>query len=92
MRGSLLALAIFTAAAGTAAAQTSPAPDNAPSAEAPPKETGAALIAKKAIERDGYRNVRGLTKGSDGLWHAEAMRGDTQVQVTVNRSGIVTAQ
>jgi hypothetical protein len=54
--------------------------------------SGAALTAKKAIERDGYRDVQGVAKGSDGLWHAQAMRGDTQVQVTVDRSGTVSAR
>jgi hypothetical protein len=53
---------------------------------------GAALTAQKAIERDGYRNVQGLAKGSDGLWHGQAMRGNTQVQVTVDRSGTVSAR
>ena len=31
-------------------------------------------------------------KGADGLWHGTAMRGNTQVQVTVDRAGKVAAQ
>jgi hypothetical protein len=54
--------------------------------------SGAALTAKKAIERDGYKDVQGIAKGSDGLWHAQAMRGTTRVQVTVDRSGMVSAR
>lgn len=53
---------------------------------------GAALTAKKAIERDGYKNVQGIAKGSDGLWHAQAIRGSTPVQVTVDRSGMVSVR
>jgi hypothetical protein len=54
--------------------------------------SGPALTAKKAIERDGYKDVQGLAKGSDGLWHGQAVRGSTHVQVTVDRSGRVSAQ
>ncbi|SJZ45203.1 hypothetical protein SAMN02745126_01119 [Enhydrobacter aerosaccus] len=54
--------------------------------------SSAALTARKAIERDGYKDVQGLAKGSDGLWHAQALRGNTQVQVTVDRAGMVSAQ
>jgi hypothetical protein len=129
MKRTLLTLAIMAAVAGTAAAQTSPAPGNQPSAPTPSTGMGdggatggkgegastnntampapaspdgantndettnnAAMTAKRAIEQDGYKNVRELAKGSDGLWHAQAMRGNTQVQVTVNRSGRVSAQ
>jgi hypothetical protein len=57
-----------------------------------PRVTGAAATAQKRIEMDGYKNVTGLAKGSDGLWHGTAMRGNTQVQVTVDRAGRVAAQ
>ncbi|HLG48875.1 MAG TPA: hypothetical protein VKY24_21710 [Reyranella sp.] len=48
--------------------------------------------AKRAIEFDGYKNVHGVVKGSDGLWHARAMRGRTEIAVTVDASGTVSAQ
>ena len=61
-------------------------------ATAPTRLTGAAGTAQNRIEMDGYKNVQGLAKGSDGLWHGTAMRGSSQVQVTVDRSGKVSAQ
>lgn len=56
-----------------------------------PHMTGAAGTAQKRIEMDGYSNVTGLAKGADGLWHGNAMRGNTSVRVTVDRSGKVSA-
>jgi hypothetical protein len=47
--------------------------------------------AKRAIEFDGYKNVHGLVKGSDGMWHARALRGRTEIAVTVDASGNVSA-
>ena len=49
--------------------------------------TGAAHTAQKRIEQDGYKSVQNLQRGSDGLWHGTAMRGNTSVQVTVDRTG-----
>src|SRR5690349_21293597 len=54
--------------------------------------TGAAGTAQKRIEQDGYKSVQNLQKGADGLWHGTAMRGNTQVKVTVDRAGRVAAQ
>jgi len=48
--------------------------------------------AKKAIEFDGYRNVRDLTKGPDGVWHGRALRGRVEVAVRVDASGNVSAE
>jgi hypothetical protein len=73
-------------AAGTSA---SPSLANAPSQE---PMTGAARTAQKRIEQDGYKNVQNLQRGSDGLWHGTAMRGNTSVQVTVDRTGRVSTQ
>lgn len=61
-------------------------------ANAPAHMPGAAGTAQKRIEMDGYKNVQGLAKGADGLWHGTAMRGSTQVQVTVDRAGKVSTQ
>ncbi len=75
-----------TAASGSTGANMAPEMANAP------HMTGAAGTAQKRIEMDGYKNVTGLAKGADGLWHGTAMRGNTSVQVTVDRSGKVAAQ
>ena len=61
-------------------------------ANAPGRMSGQAGIAQKRIEADGYKNVQGLAQGSDGLWHGRAMRGSTEVQVTVDRQGNVSQQ
>lgn len=66
---------------------------NANLANAPTQRlTGAAGTAQKRIEADGYKGVQNLQKGADGLWHGDAMRGNSKVQVTVDRSGRVSAQ
>jgi hypothetical protein len=89
----LLTLAVV-AAAGAANAQTatgpaSPPNDNSKIAVAPARVVGGEATARKRIERDGYRDVQGLAIGSDGLWQGTAMRGDTSVQVIVDRAGNV---
>jgi hypothetical protein len=61
-------------------------------ATAPADMTGAAATARKRIEMDGYKDVQGLAKGADGLWHGTALRGHASVQVTVDRAGRVAAQ
>jgi hypothetical protein len=61
-------------------------------ANASPRLTGQAGIAQKRIEADGYKNVQGLAQGSDGLWHGRAMRGNAEVQVTVDKQGNVVQQ
>jgi hypothetical protein len=61
-------------------------------ASAPIPMSDAARIARERIERDGYRDVRGLAIGPDGLWQGTALRGNTLVQVTVDRSGNVAAK
>ncbi len=48
--------------------------------------------AKRAIEFDGYKNVHAVVKGSDGMWHARAMRGRTEIAVRVDASGNVSAE
>ena len=76
-------------ASGSAGASANPSLANAPSQE---PLTGAARTAQKRIEQDGYKSVQNLQKGSDGLWHGTAMRGNTPVQVTVDRSGRVSTR
>lgn len=47
--------------------------------------------AKAAIELDGYKNVRALEKGPDGVWRGRAMRGRTEIAIRVDASGSVSA-
>jgi len=49
------------------------------------------IAAKVAIEQDGYRNVRALTMGADGTWRGRAMRGSTEIAVSVDANGSVSA-
>jgi hypothetical protein len=47
--------------------------------------------ARAAIEADGYKSVKVLRKGANGVWHASALRGKTTVMLTVDGSGGVSA-
>ena len=47
--------------------------------------------AKAAIEADGYKRVSLLGKSGNGTWRAKAYRGSTDVQLTVDSTGRVTA-
>ena len=104
MQRTLLTLALITAA-GTAFAQTAtptapsggsvaapPLTQDTNTANATPQLSGRAGIAQKRIEADGYKDVQGLARGSDGLWHGRAMRGSAEVQVIVDRQGNVLQQ
>lgn len=71
-------------------------PPGADDAPAPVDKTAAPVdgtetMAKAAIEADGYKAVRSLSRGSDGLWHARALRGTTEVALSVDRDGRVSA-
>jgi hypothetical protein len=48
-------------------------------------------VAKAAIEADGYKDVRALTRGPDGVWKASALRGQTEVLLSVGPTGSVSA-
>jgi hypothetical protein len=48
--------------------------------------------AKAAIEADGYKGVRALTRGPDGVWKASALRGQTEVLLSVGPTGSVSAK
>ena len=69
----------------------SPAPASAPAAEAKANE-GDGGAAKAAVEADGYKSVKVLRKGANGLWYAEALRGKTKVLLTVDSQGNVAAE
>ncbi|MDI1284507.1 MAG: hypothetical protein PSV46_08925 [Reyranella sp.] len=65
-----------------------PVPMNTDAAP-PGKMTGAA--AKAAMEADGYKGIRALSQGPDGVWSASALRGQTEVRLSVNSTGNVSA-
>jgi hypothetical protein len=74
-----------------------PAAEAAAAAQAQPEapkaadDTGGA-VAKAAVEADGYKGVKVLRKGDNGLWYAEGLRGSTKVQLMVDAQGNVTSQ
>jgi hypothetical protein len=47
--------------------------------------------AKAAIEADGYKSVRDLAKAPNGRWTARALRGATEIAVSVAADGSVSA-
>jgi hypothetical protein len=57
----------------------------------PVVDASAQGAAKAAIEADGYKGVKLLNKGDNGIWHATALRGRTTVSLTVDASGSVSA-
>ena len=72
----------------------SPAVENA-SATAPtgpvPADAESGTFARSAIEADGYKSVRNIVPGPDGRWRARAFRGKTEVMLTVDSEGRVSA-
>lgn len=65
-----------TGDSGAVASSTSPDP-------------AAENAARAAIEADGYKSVRIVSKG-DGVWRAKALRGKTEVLLIVDSNGSVT--
>jgi hypothetical protein len=69
---------------------------NPPSVSAPstanlppqPNAQGSTNAVKK-IEKDGYKNVQGLTRNPDGSWSGKALRGGAMVDVAVDARGNV---
>jgi hypothetical protein len=55
-----------------------------------PTVTVAQAVARTQIEKSGYSAVRGLTRGTDGTWHAVARNpGNTPVAVALDNQGKV---
>jgi L-alanine-DL-glutamate epimerase-like enolase superfamily enzyme len=75
-------------AAGTKATETK---SGDTPAEASTDDAAAEKAAARAIEADGYKGVKVLRKGADGVWHASALRGKTTVMLTVDANGSVTS-
>ena len=59
-------------------------------APAPAAEGMTEAAARAAIAANGYKVVRGLSK-SNGKWTAKALRGDTEVVLTVGADGSVAS-
>jgi len=76
--------------------RTLPAKATPPEVAAPDSEVKAQdnldeRAAKAAIEADGYKRVSLLGKSVNGTWRAKAYRGATDVQLTVDAAGRVSA-
>lgn len=67
---------------------TAPSQANAP---ALPNAQGSASAVKK-IEGDGYKNVQGLQRNTDGSWSGKALRGGQMVDVHVDARGNVVTK
>jgi hypothetical protein len=65
--------------------------DTAPVSAPRPAGTSTRSAAKASIEADGYKGVRMLSKGLSGDWHATALRGTTEISITVDAQGNVSA-
>jgi hypothetical protein len=48
--------------------------------------------AKAAIEADGYKRAKVVRQGENGIWYAKAMRGTTEVSLTVDATGRVSLE
>ncbi len=62
-----------------------------PNDNAAPSGDMTELVAKAAIEADGYRGVHTLSRGPNGVWKARALRGAIEVLVSVDATGGVSA-
>lgn len=60
-------------------------------AVATPADLEGGTFAKNAIEADGYKAVKNVVAGPDGTWRARALRGKTEVVLTVDKEGRVSA-
>jgi hypothetical protein len=48
--------------------------------------------AKAAIEADGYKGAKVVRRGDNGIWYAKAMRGASEVSLTVDAGGRVSLE
>ena len=55
-------------------------------------EAAGESAAKAAIEADGYKRAKVVRQGENGLWYAKAMRGTTEVSLTVDATGRVSLE
>ena len=67
-------------------------PAVAPEASPKTSDVSGESAAKAAIEADGYKRVKVLRQGVNGIWYARAMRGATEVPLTVDAAGRVSLE
>ena len=67
-----------------------PTSDVASTSAPQPRSDTSRSAATASIEADGYKSVRVLSQSQDGVWHATALRGTTEVRVTVDAQGNVS--
>jgi hypothetical protein len=72
--------------------KTFDAPAAAPEVSPKTSDVSGESAAKAAIEADGYKRVKVLRQGVNGIWYARAMRGTTEVPVTVDAAGRVSLE
>lgn len=96
MMNNLFNVIVIAALVGTVV--MTPLPQSpAPSVASRQTETAAlpsaidSAAAKAAIEACGYSEVSMLAAGADGTWRAKAYKGATEVRVTVDGAGRVSA-
>ena len=86
-------MAVLAISASAAVAQTpavkSPSTTN-PAAPVPGANSFTEAQAKARIESNGYTQVSGLKKDSNGVWTGSAMKGGQKVNVKVDFQGNVT--
>lgn len=87
----VLGVSVLTAAGAQAQSSASNADANPRSQMSSWTPTAESSYAKSAIQRAGYSSINGLMRGSDGSWHAVAMKNNAKVAVTLDRAGQVTA-
>lgn len=61
-------------------------------ASVPAPNAAGSAGARARIEADGYRDVQGLSRGPDGRWRGQAMRGNARVGVTLDARGNVISE
>lgn len=96
MMNNLFNAIVIAVLVGTVVMAPLPQPSPPSVASLPPatKATPSAIdsaAAKAAIEACGYSEVSMLASGMDGTWRAKAYRGATEVEVTVDGAGKVSA-
>ena len=93
----LILAATLALGIGTAFAQVTPgtSPPNPPTTAPSLGMPASGVIATKAeaynrLEQQGYRDINDLAMGTDGHWHATALRGSVKVKVMVSAQGGIT--
>ena len=82
-----------TTSGGATTPSVTPPPVTAPSiATLPAPNAEGSAGAQARIEANGYSNVQGLNRGTDGKWRGHATRGGARVGIVVDANGTVTTE